>query len=319
MTIFPAAYRAKYQAKKRRASIINPWDRILASDIYKKEAQKLAQLRPIPTKQRGAAWFRFLNAGEVKRRHAWLFEFLVQVDSTVFAEKIDRDVTRTLGKRDLSPFEREERQNSLRRILLAYSNLDASLGYCQGMNFIAAHILDHISDEADAFWMFVAVLRRTRNLFLDGLKGFFQATAVFDKLFKQILPDLHAHFIKEKVVSEMFLTSWFHTLFVLNSKPSIAARIWDNFLLHGSEVAVRFAMAYLIILKDELMQMNIIEIVTFLKQPPVSKAQLLVNAAFSFQISRSFAQDFECLNEEYPLSNYFQNMCWFHHKSSDSM
>lgn len=319
MTIYPAAFRAKYKAKKRRLSVVNPWDRVLALDNYKKEAQKLAQVRPIPTKQRGAAWFRFLNAGEVKRRHAWLFEFLVQVDSTVFADRIDRDVTRTLGRRaDLSPLQREERQNSLRRILLAYSNLDASLGYCQGMNFIAAHILDHISDEADAFWMFVAVLRRTRNLFLDGLKGFFQATGVFDKLFEQILPDLHAHFIKEKVASEMFLTSWFHTLFVLNSDPSVAARIWDNFLLHGSEVAVRFAIAYLIILKDELMQMNIIEIVTYLKQP-VSKAQLLVNAAFSFQIPSSFDGDFEGLNEEYPLSNYFQNMRWFHQKSSDSM
>lgn len=314
MTVFAHQYRAKYKAKQRRRSIVNSWDRVLELKIKKKDAQRLAKLLPIPHQQRGAAWFRFLNAGEAKRRHAWLFEFLVQVDCTKFAELIDRDVTRTLGKRsDLNQDEREARQKSLRRILLAYSNLDASLGYCQGMNFIAAHILDHVSDETDAFWMFVAILRRTRNLFCDGLKGFFQATELFDELFKQVLPDLFNHFQMERLSSKMFLTAWFHTLFVFGD-PAVVARIWDNLLLGGSEVAIRCALAYIILLKDELMQMSIIEMITYLKHPPISNPQKLLNAAFSFNVPDSFQEHFEHLNEEYALSNYFKNICWINPK-----
>lgn len=313
MTIFSLAYHAKYKARKRRSSqsVANPWERVLALsefDDFLAESQKLARKLAIPATERGTTWFKFLQAGHAKQRHAWLFEFLVQVDSTQFAERIERDVTRTLGKRtDLSAEELIARQNSIRRVLIAYSNLDASLGYCQGMNFIASHILEHIPDEIDAFWMFVAVLRRTRNLFCNGLEGFFQATEIFDEIFQQILPDLFAHFTEECADSKMFLTSWFHTLFVFGERP-VVDRIWDNFLLSGSEFAIRVSLANLIILKDELMSMSIIEIVTYLKHPPITNPQQLVDVAFSFEIPSSFKQNFCSLDEEYPLSNYFTNI-----------
>jgi len=43
---------------------------------------------------------------------------------------------------------------SLRRVLRAYSIYDCEVGYCQGMNFIAAMFLTYVSEE-DAFWMMV--------------------------------------------------------------------------------------------------------------------------------------------------------------------
>jgi Rab-GTPase-TBC domain len=45
-------------------------------------------------------------------------------------------------------------QASLRRVLKAYSLYDASTGYCQGMNFIAAMFLTLMSEE-ESFWMLV--------------------------------------------------------------------------------------------------------------------------------------------------------------------
>jgi len=45
-------------------------------------------------------------------------------------------------------------QSRLRRVLKAYSTYDREIGYCQGMNFIAAMFLTLMSEE-QAFWMLV--------------------------------------------------------------------------------------------------------------------------------------------------------------------
>jgi hypothetical protein len=45
-------------------------------------------------------------------------------------------------------------QASLRRVLRAYSAYDAEVGYCQGMNFIAAMFITFMSEE-ESFWLLV--------------------------------------------------------------------------------------------------------------------------------------------------------------------
>jgi hypothetical protein len=42
--------------------------------------------------------------------------------------------------------------------LNAYSNFDPEVGYCQGMNFIAAMLLLNINDEEDAFFCLIMIL-----------------------------------------------------------------------------------------------------------------------------------------------------------------
>lgn len=48
----------------------------------------------------------------------------------------------------------------LRRVLVAYSWRDPSIGYCQGMNLLAALLLLVYPDEEDAFWMLCSMLER---------------------------------------------------------------------------------------------------------------------------------------------------------------
>lgn len=52
----------------------------------------------------------------------------------------------------------ESGQNRLYNILKAYSNYDTEIGYCQGMNFIAALLLSQIPEEEDAFWCLVHIM-----------------------------------------------------------------------------------------------------------------------------------------------------------------
>lgn len=76
----------------------------------------------------------------------------------------------------------------------------------QGMNFVAAFIIWRLQrhDEAEMFWLFCAVMKKTQRLFLDGeLAGY---TACMDLLAPLLRINCHrvvAHFKKIDVTMEM--------------------------------------------------------------------------------------------------------------------
>lgn len=65
-----------------------------------------------------------------------------------------------------------EGQEQLKRILTAYAVYDSKVGYVQGMNFIAAALLFHASEEL-AFWLLVSLLEdyEVRDLYLPDMPG----------------------------------------------------------------------------------------------------------------------------------------------------
>jgi len=318
MTYQGHAVVAKLEARKKRKSKKEQyWDKLLLVRDREKlllKAKKIIRHHAIPSSKRKDAWFKLLGAEDAQQRHEWLFEFLVKVDSTVHAERIDRDINRTFGKINLSDEKRQQLQVSLRRILLSYSNLDFELGYCQGMNFIAAYMMHYFKTEDEAFWMFVAVFRRIRCLFIHGLVGFYKCVNIFDDLLVLFLPDLKAHFDSEGVLSQMYLTGWFHTFFT-QCAPSFTARVWDNFFIYGFEFIIRICLAIVTSVEPSLHGKNVIQTVCILKEPPVSNPQKLIDLAFTFDIPENIQSRFKELDEIYPLKNFFGNLCWFHEKS----
>ena len=75
-------------------------------------------------------------------------------DASVFESiyQIDADLSRTHVEE-----ENEEYNAKLRRVLVAYSLHNPSIGYCQGMNYIAARLVSCMSEE-EAFWMLIHLL-----------------------------------------------------------------------------------------------------------------------------------------------------------------
>ena len=63
-------------------------------------------------------------------------------------KQIELDINRTA-----TPY-----KDKLKRILLAYSKRNSSIGYIQGFNFIVDKILRFVDDEEKAFWIFVVML-----------------------------------------------------------------------------------------------------------------------------------------------------------------
>jgi hypothetical protein len=79
---------------------------------------------------------------------------------------------------------------ALRRLLVAYSFRDSRVGYCQGMNFVAAMLLLVMKTEQDAFWMLAVLLENVlfNDCYSENLYGCHVEQRVFKDMFKKKFP-----------------------------------------------------------------------------------------------------------------------------------
>lgn len=69
-----------------------------------------------------------------------------------FERQIDLDIERTLRDHVLFKTRFGQAQVSLFKILVAYSNVDPAVGYCQGMSTVAAFLLLYFDEEVISLW-----------------------------------------------------------------------------------------------------------------------------------------------------------------------
>lgn len=238
-------------------------------------------------------------------------------------ELIMTDVRRTYGR--VAPHKRsnsdvdieaeEELVSQLSDILHALSGRFPDVGYCQGMDYIAAHVLDHVkqsshkrvsnSPENDgsendplmrrsrmcsapatrveverAFWLLVSLFENygLRQMFGPGLQKLHMHCFQFQRLIEIVYPKLAEHFDSEKVMVEMFIVGWLQTLFLyLNKLPSATLdRIWDIFLVENSwKIMLRVSLALLHRSEPYIMSKPIDEVMQFLNTFGGESKQLL--------------------------------------------
>lgn len=162
-------------------------------------------------------------------------------------------------------------QAKLRRVLRAYGTYDPEVGYCQGMNFIAAMFITFVSEE-EAFWLLVQVMNarpcRMRGLFLDGMSEAHQVLYVAERLIEKFLPRLHRHFQREHIHITMFATQWLLTMYTSSFPFDVVTRVWDSFLLEGWKVSYRVMLAVLEKEQSRLLKMNFEAVLNYLKEVP---------------------------------------------------
>lgn len=162
-------------------------------------------------------------------------------------------------------------QAKLRRVLRAYGTYDPEVGYCQGMNFIAAMFITFVTEE-EAFWLLVQVMNarpcRMRGLFLDGMSEAHQVLYVAERLIERFLPRLHRHFQREHIHITMFATQWLLTMYTSSFPFDVVTRVWDSFLLEGWKVSYRVMLALLEKEQPRLLKMNFEVILNYLKEVP---------------------------------------------------
>uniref|UniRef100_A0A914DLM6 TBC1 domain family member 2B n=1 Tax=Acrobeloides nanus TaxID=290746 RepID=A0A914DLM6_9BILA len=142
----------------------------------------------------------------------------------------------------------------LQAVLRAYCLHNPRMGYCQGMNFIAATALLFLSPE-DAFWFLVAVTEKyfDCSYFDQALTGAQADQEVLKELLEQKYPRLAKHLEDHDIDLTTITLNWFIALFFDALPFQSMLRMWDCFLLEGPKVLFRFAIALLGLYQDEIL------------------------------------------------------------------
>ena len=247
-------YHRIHLAKQRKR-----WNQYLALHPSLDKTAELRRLvrKGIPPELRGSVWQVLSGSSERQAAHAtgYYAELVRKAESAEHGSmaEIEKDLRRTFPDNHL--YESEEGLAMLRRVLLAYSLHNPTVGYCQSMNFICALCLLFM-DEEPAFWLLTVIVEELTCIDL-GLPGsgqqmyYYQSDlagvhidqAVFGDLLAERLPRISAHFDKLSLPIGPFTVNWFLCLFVNTLPLETSLHVWDCMFSEGCKTLFRCALA----------------------------------------------------------------------------
>lgn len=278
-------------------NFIKDFDKI---DLSKSKEFKNLLRSGVPQEYRCKVWKALvdLKVGKIRQNHGPdYYQSLLEPNRPQSSSKktlnssskqIELDLLRTLPNN--KHFETLDSSGTirLRRVLTAYSEHNTKVGYCQGMNRLAAVALLVLPEE-EAFWCLTAIIDEImpHGYYNDLWLAQVDSSVVMD--FVSIkLPELSDHLRRNGV--DLSLFAWFLTIFVDGTPPALFLRLWDSFLYEGDKVLFRVALALLKMHEQQLLRLNnSVTINNFLRSA--------VNAPMN--MDQFFDIAFECIN---PLS-----------------
>ncbi|KAL4891530.1 hypothetical protein BDV59DRAFT_65413 [Aspergillus ambiguus] len=147
-------------------------------------------------------------------------------DASVVSQ-IDMDINRTLT--DNVFFRKGPGVTKLKEVLLAYSRRNPEVGYCQGMNLIAASLLLITPTAEDAFWILTSMIEviLPQHYYDHGLLASRADQVVLRQYISQVLPKLAAHLEALGVELEALTFQWFLSVFTDCLSAEALYRVWD--------------------------------------------------------------------------------------------
>jgi len=142
------------------------------------------------------------------------------------------------------------RRRATERLLLAYSRYHPAVGYCQGLNFVAAMLLG-ILDEQSAFAVFCGLIARLpEDLYSSDPERLAQCRLqqqdIVLRSMEVELPKISQHLNSLDLDLNLFLPRWLTCLFATVLPPPATLRLWDYVLgVDGSDAVHRMALAVL--------------------------------------------------------------------------
>lgn len=166
-------------------------------------------------------------------------------------DEIEKDLNRSLP--EYPGFQSEEGIGRLRRVLTAYSWVNADVGYCQAMNIVVAALLIYMS-ESQAFFLLSALCDRlVPGYYSQTMYGTLLDQKVFEGLVEKTMPVLWEHLVKSDVQLSVVSLPWFLSLYI-NSMPLVFAfRVLDVFFVEGPKVLFQVGLAILRINGEDLL------------------------------------------------------------------
>ncbi|XP_077978316.1 TBC1 domain family member 2B-like isoform X2 [Glandiceps talaboti] len=200
------------------------------------------------------------------------------------AKQIELDLLRTLPNNKHYENMDSEGIPKLRRILLAYSCHNPDIGYCQGLNRIAAIALLFLSEE-DAFWCLTAIVEhiQPKDYYSKTLIGSQTDQRVFKDLLADKMPRLSAHLDQYSVDLSLITFNWFLTVFCETVPTETMLRIWDSFLYEGNKVLFRFSLAFFKVCEEDILKIpDYMAIFNYLRHIPMKMTDVRRIAQIAF-------------------------------------
>ncbi|WVQ84107.1 hypothetical protein IAT38_006252 [Cryptococcus sp. DSM 104549] len=208
----------------------------------------------VPLKYRGDVWAECSGAKDlmVPGEYKEILD-VHKNDVSPVAADIEKDVSRTFPGNVFFGGDGPG-VGKLRRVLVAYAWHNPAVGYCQGMNMLAATLLLTVTDEEQAFWVLTSMIDRLLppNFFAPSLLGSRADQMVLAQIVAQILPKIDAHFQELGVDLASITFGWFLSLFTDCLPVETLFRVWDVFFVEGHDSIFRVAVAILKLNETEI-------------------------------------------------------------------
>lgn len=174
-----------------------------------------------------------------------------------FVAVIEKDIMRTYKSKEIIAKSRE--------VLQIFCHYNPYIGYCQGMNSIAAYIASKGYSCEESFFI---LKRITEELlpceFYTNLDSVMSYTRLFFELLGIAHPDVYLHMKKISLEADStyammasYVLQWFVCLFCNdNISQSITDTIWDFFLIDGVPVLFKAALGMIDLLKPHILSCN---------------------------------------------------------------
>nr|XP_020664641.1 TBC1 domain family member 2A [Pogona vitticeps] len=202
------------------------------------------------------------------------------------SRQIELDLPRTLTNNKHFILPTSHLLPKLRRILLAFSRQNPTIGYCQGLNRLAAIALLVLEDEENAFWCLVHIVENLMppDYYSNTLIGSQVDQRVFKDFLSMKLPRLTAHLEQHQIDLALVTFNWFLVVFVDSLVSDILFRVWDAFLYEGTKVIFRYALAIFKYNEEAILRIqDSLEIYQYFRffTKTVCDGRKLMNIAFS--------------------------------------
>ncbi|KAG8413471.1 hypothetical protein J3459_015353 [Metarhizium acridum] len=148
-------------------------------------------------------------------------------DDAAVVSQIQMDIHRTLT--DNIFFRKGPGVQKLNELLLAYSRRNKDVGYCQGMNLIAANLLLIMPSAEDAFWILASIIESIlpHGYYDQSLMASRADQQVLRQFVSTVLPKLSAHLDSLSIELEALTFQWFLSVFTDCLCAEALFRVWD--------------------------------------------------------------------------------------------
>ncbi|KAK1596679.1 TBC domain-containing protein [Colletotrichum navitas] len=177
-------------------------------------------------------------------------------DDPTAVSQIEMDINRTLT--DNIFFRKGPGVSKLKEVLRAYARRNPEVGYCQGMNLIAANLLLIMPSAEDAFWILTSIIENIlpSGYYDHSLLASRADQQVLRRYVADVLPKLSQHLDDLSIELEALTFQWFLSVFTDCLCAEALFRVWDVVLCmnDGSTFLFQVALALLKLNEPQLLQ-----------------------------------------------------------------